>query len=118
MPMTFHLRGLRQALRGPLLLTLCLAAGSVSADDPNPAKAEAELKAVRTQMDKVQAEMERDAGRRDQLTRELEETETTVSGARGALDKLRRERAVHTARRAELAAARRTEESALEERRA
>jgi septal ring factor EnvC (AmiA/AmiB activator) len=116
--MTIYLRGLRRALRGPLLLALCLAAGAASADDPNPAKAEAELKAVRTQIDRVQAEMERDAGRRDKLSRELEETETTVSGARGELDKLRRERAVHTARRAELAAARHTEESALSDRRA
>ena len=103
---------------GSLILTLCLAGAAPAADDPNPAKAEAELKAVRSQIDKVQAEMERDAGRRDKLTRELEETEKTVSGARGELDKLRRERAVHTARRAELAAARRTEEAALGERRA
>jgi septal ring factor EnvC (AmiA/AmiB activator) len=90
----------------------------MAGNDPNPAKAEAELKAVRSQIDKVQAEMERDAGRRDKITRELEESEKTVSGARGELDKLRRERAVHTARRAELAAARRTEESVLGERRA
>ena len=74
---------------------------------PNPAKAEAELKAVRSQIDKVRAEMERDAGRRDKLAREIEESEKTVGGARGELDKLRRERAVHTARRAELAAQRR-----------
>ena len=70
-----------------------------AADDPNPARAEAELKAVRSQIDKVKAEMERDAGRRDQLTRELEESEKTVGAARGALEKLRRERATHTARR-------------------
>ena len=108
----------RRAHCAPLLLALCLASASLAADDPNPARAEADLKAVRSQIDKVKAEMERDAGRRDQLTRELEETEKTVSGARGELEKLRRERAVHTARRAELAAARRTEESALGERRA
>jgi septal ring factor EnvC (AmiA/AmiB activator) len=83
------------------------------AQDSNPAKAEAELKAVRTQIDKVRAEMERDAGRRDKLSKELEETEKTVSGARGELEKLRRERAQHTARRAELAAQKRTEENAL-----
>ena len=105
-------------IRGALILALCLASAAPAADDPNPAKAEAELKAVRSQIDKVQAEMERDAGRRDKITRELEESEVTVSGARGELDKLRRERAVHTARRAELAAARRTEESVLGERRA
>jgi murein hydrolase activator len=108
--MTIHLR--------PLILALCLASAAVAAaDDANPAKAEAELKAVRSQIDKVRAEMERDAGRRDKLTRELEETEKTVSGARGALDQLRRERALRTAKRAELAGRRRTEEAALGERR-
>ena len=101
-----------------LLLALCLAVAATGADDPNPAKAEAELKAVRSQIEKMQAELERDAGRRDKITRELEESEKTVSGARGELDKLRRERAVHTARRAELAAARRKEEDVLGERRA
>ena len=101
-----------------LLLALCLAAVASGADDPNPAKAEAELKAVRSQIEKMQAELERDAGRRDKITRELEESEKTVSGARGELDKLRRERALHTARRAELAAARRKEEDVLGERRA
>lgn len=118
MTMTIYLSGFRRALCGSLILTLCLASAAPAADDANPAKAEADLKAVRSQIDKVRAEMERDAGRRDKLTRELEETEKTVSGARGQLDKLRRERAVHTARRAELAAARRTEEAALGERRA
>src|SRR3569832_503788 len=66
--------------------------------------------------------MERDAGRRDQLTKELEDSEKTVGAASGELDKLRRERATHTARRerathtarrAELAGERRTEEPAL-----
>ena len=90
-------------LAGPRCSPLSPAAAG--AEDPNPAKAEADLKAVRSQIDKVRAEMERDAGRRDKLTRELEESEKTVGGARGELEKLRRERAVHTARRAELAAA-------------
>ena len=57
-----------------LALIFPLMAAVPAADDPNPAKAEAELKAVRSQIDKVKAEMERDAGRRDQLTRELEES--------------------------------------------
>src|SRR5262245_49995762 len=97
-----------------VLLLACSLAGVVpAADDPNPARAEAELKAVRAQMDKVRAEMERDAGRRDKLSRELEESEKTVGSAREELDKLRRERAQHTARRAELAAQRRTEDEAL-----
>ncbi len=95
-----------------LLFTLGVLPGA-QAQQPNPAKAEAELKAVRAQIEKVQAEMNRDAGRRDKLTRELEETEKTVGTARGELEKLRRERAVHAGRRAELAAEREHEESEL-----
>lgn len=94
---------------GLLLLLL----GAAAAQNSNPAKAEAELKAVRAQIDKVKAEMERDAGRRDKLAREIEDSEKSVSSARGELDKLRRERSEHTARRAELAGLRRTEENAL-----
>jgi len=105
-------RTLSHALIFPLVAAAMLGVG-LAADDPNPAKAEAELKAVRSQIDKVKAEMERDAGRRDQLTKELEESERTVGAARGELDKLRRERATHTARRSELAAERRVQESAL-----
>jgi len=117
--MTISLRGVRRALRGSLFLAVALAISAApAADDPNPAKAEADLKAVRSQIDKVRAEMERDAGRRDKLTREIEESEQTVSSARSALEKLKRERALHTARRAELAEQRRGQESVLGERRA
>jgi septal ring factor EnvC (AmiA/AmiB activator) len=104
MTMRSILRFLALALVFPLMAV---------ADDPNPAKAEAELKAVRSQIEKVKAEMERDAGRRDQLTKELEESEKTVGAARGALEKLRRERTTHTARRTELANEKRAEEAAL-----
>ena len=89
---------------------LCVA---TAADDPNPAKAEADLKAVRSQIDKVREDMERDAGKRDQLSKDLEESERSVGSARGELDQLRRERAVHTARRGELADQRRAEEGSL-----
>jgi septal ring factor EnvC (AmiA/AmiB activator) len=102
---------MRASFRAFLLLITCL--GAAGAQDSNPAKAEADLKAVRSQIDKVRAEMERDAGKRDRLTRELEENEKTVSSARGELEKLRKERAGHTAKRAELAAKRRNEEAAL-----
>src|SRR5262245_34352395 len=96
-----------------LIAALGLVPGGGAAEDPNPAKAEADLKAVRSQIDKVRAEMERDAGRRDKLTREIEESEKSVGAARGELENLRGERAKHTARRAELAAERRAEEAAL-----
>jgi murein hydrolase activator len=107
-----------RALGWLLALASLVLPGAVPAEEANPAKAEAELKAVRSQIDKVRAEMERDAGRRDKLARELEESEKTVSGARGELDKLKRERALHTARRAELAEQRRVVEGSLGERRA
>ena len=87
--------------------------GTGAAQESSPANAEAELKAVRSQIDKVRAEMERDASRRDKLAREIEESEKTVSSAREELEKLRRERAVHTSKRSELAGLRRTEETAL-----
>ena len=116
--MTFPFRRACRAILGLLILAPLLALPRmVAADEPNPAKAEADLKAVRTQIDKMRADLERDAGRRDKLTREIEDSEKTVSGARGELDKLKRERAVHTARRAELAEQRRKEEAALGERR-
>lgn len=110
MTMTFH----RWPV-GPLLICacVCLLGVAAAADDPNPARAEAELKAVRAQIDKVREQMERDAGKRTQLSRDLEESERVVGSARGELEKLRRERAVHTAKRAELAGQRRAEEGAL-----
>jgi septal ring factor EnvC (AmiA/AmiB activator) len=95
------------------LAALLLAAAAAAADDSNPAKAEADLKAVREQMDRVRSDMERDAGRRDKLSKELEESEKSVGSARTELDKLRKERAAHAARRAELAALKRNEEAGL-----
>jgi septal ring factor EnvC (AmiA/AmiB activator) len=105
MPMKF--------LQTALLALVVLQAGAV-AEEQNPARAEADLKAVRAQIDEVRKALERDAGKRDKLSRELEESEKTIGGARGALDKLRQQRAEHTKRRAELGAARRTEATALE----
>ena len=94
-------------------LALILVLTGASADEPSPAQAEADLKEVRSQIDKVRAEMERDSSKRDQLARELEESEKTVGSVRGELDQLRRMRAQHSARRAELAQQRRAEEAEL-----
>jgi septal ring factor EnvC (AmiA/AmiB activator) len=95
------------------LAALLLAAAAAAAEDSNPAKAEAELNAEREQMDRVRSDMERDAGRRDKLSKELEESEKSVGSARTELDKLRKERAAHAARRAELAGLKRNEEAGL-----
>jgi septal ring factor EnvC (AmiA/AmiB activator) len=96
-----------------IIAAALLGPGGVAGQQPNPARTEAELKAVRTQIEKVRAEMERDAGRRDKLAREIEESEKSVGAARGTLEKLRRERSAHAARRAELASERQREEAAL-----
>ena len=97
-----------------LVFSVCLVESRDAAgQDGSPARTEAELKAVRTQIDKVRAEMERDAGKRDKLTREIEESEKSVGSARGELEKLRRLRATHNARRAELSAERQREEASL-----
>jgi septal ring factor EnvC (AmiA/AmiB activator) len=102
------------SIRAFASLVLVLALTGAAADEPNPAKAEAELKAVRSQIEKMQADMDRDVGKRDKLSRELEESEKTVGTARGELDKLKRERAVHAAKRAELASQRQREQGELE----
>lgn len=104
---------MRSILPAAALLLFLLGLGPTVARESNPARAEAELKAVREQIEKVRAEMARDAGRRDQLAREIEDSEKSVSAARMELDELRRERADHAARRADLAAQRRAEEAAL-----
>jgi murein hydrolase activator len=96
-----------------LLALILLFCAAVAGSRDDPAKAEAELRAVRSQIDKVRAEMERDAGRRDRLAREIEETEKTVGSARVELERLRRERAERVAKRAELAGRRRAEQAAL-----
>jgi murein hydrolase activator len=104
----------RPALPAALFVVLGLFPVFASAaDEPNPAKAEAELKAIRSQIDKVKAEMERDAGKRDQLTKEIEASEKTVGSARGELERLRRERGVVEARRGELAGRRTAQQAAL-----
>jgi septal ring factor EnvC (AmiA/AmiB activator) len=104
-----------------ILLRLCLPClgfSSAIAGQDDPARAEAELKSVRSQIDKMTSQVSRDAIARDKLARELKSAEASVGDARGALERLRRERAERNARRAELAAERRSETAALADARA
>lgn len=113
---------LRPLARLALALSLGALAGAgtvlAAGQAGSAARTEAELKAVKAQIEKVRAEMARDAGKRDKLSKELEESEKSVSAARGDLEDLRRQRAERTARRAELAAERKREEAALAKERA
>lgn len=66
-------------------------------------KTEAELKALKAQIDRVAAQMKSDRAARDRLARELRTAEMSVSDARKSLEALREERAAHARKRAALA---------------
>lgn len=65
--------------------------------------AEADLKAVKSEIAKIAAQVKRDTADRNQLTRTLGAAEQSVAQARTELGRLRRERGERAARRAQLA---------------
>jgi len=82
---------MRRAL--PFLTVLLLATGlAPAAESPDKHRTEADLKAIASQIERVQEQVRRDAVERDRLSRDLRESEESVSSARGALAKLRAER--------------------------
>lgn len=100
--------------RPVLLLLVALAcAGPAASQSRDAAKAEADLKQIRGQIQKITKQMERDAAARDRLARDLRSAETAVSEARERLAQLRRERSARTARRTELAKQKAERERAL-----
>ncbi|HUI61278.1 MAG TPA: peptidoglycan DD-metalloendopeptidase family protein [Steroidobacteraceae bacterium] len=76
-------------------------------------KAEAELQAVKSEIDRVTRQVSSEQVERDRLTRELRSAELSVGKAREGLDGVRRARAERAARRATLAATRRAREADL-----
>jgi len=76
-------------------------------------KAEADLQAVKSEIDRVTRQISNDQVERDRLTRDLRTAELSVSKAREGLDAVRRARAERAARRATLAATRRAREADL-----
>lgn len=96
-------------LRHPLLLALLLTV-LAAVDSPRPLaapaarqeKAEARLREVQQEMDRIRQEMGRDASQRDQLTQELKEAETAAATARSEILRLQRERAQKSEKRAVL----------------
>lgn len=77
------------------------------------AKAEARLREVQQEMDRIRQEMGRDASQRDQLTRELRDAEVAAGAARNEVLRLQRERAQRAAKRQALAQQRDNELNAL-----
>lgn len=91
-----------------------VAAGQPQAD---ARKTEAELQAVKSEIERITRQVGEDQVQRDRMARELRSAEVSVARAREGLDSLRRSRAERAARRAALAADKRARESDLAENR-
>jgi murein hydrolase activator len=98
------------AAAGALAL-LHLAAGSAPAaatpanrPEADAKKAESELQAVKSEIDRITRQVSGEQVERDRLTKELRSAELSVGKARENLDSVRHERAERAARRATLAA--------------
>ncbi|MBU6379133.1 MAG: peptidoglycan DD-metalloendopeptidase family protein [Gammaproteobacteria bacterium] len=66
-------------------------------------RAEAELRQLRAEIERIRGQVAKDAAERDRLTRALRTAETAANKARGELDRLRGERQSREQRRNELA---------------
>jgi septal ring factor EnvC (AmiA/AmiB activator) len=101
--------------RAPLLLAALLFATGLSpaGEAPDRHRTEADLKAIASQIERVQEQVRRDAVARDRLSRDLRESEESVSSVRGELARLRAERAERAATRARLEADRRARQASL-----
>lgn len=77
------------------------------------AQTEAELKAVRSEIERIREQVNRDQVDTDRLSKELKTAEVSVGQARQELEKLRRERSERTAKRTALAAEKREREAAI-----
>jgi septal ring factor EnvC (AmiA/AmiB activator) len=86
-----------------LLIVLAGAALVSVAGAQDAARAEAELRQLRTEIERIRSQVAKDAAERDRLTRALRLAETAANKARGELDRLRGERQSREQRRAELA---------------
>lgn len=107
------------------MLALGLAAGLSSSAGPKPEKpeadakkAEAELAAVKSEIERVTREVSSAQVERDRLTRDLRSAELSVGHARESLSDLKRQRAGHAARRASLATEQRERSAQLDRNRA
>ena len=79
----------------------CLVPPAIQAQDTR--KTEAELKALKAEIDRVASQVKSDQAAKDRLARELRTTEMSVSEVRKSLDDLRDERAGYARKRAALA---------------
>jgi len=119
-----HGSGAKKAAHYSVALAAVLAAGLVVAAAPKPEKpeadarkAEAELSAVKSEIERVTREVSEAQVERDRLTRDLKSAELSVGHARESLSDLKRQRAGHAARRAQLATEQRARAAQLDKNR-
>jgi septal ring factor EnvC (AmiA/AmiB activator) len=96
-----------------LLLALAGGLAPVAALAQDARKTEAELKALKAEINKVASQVKSDRAARDRIARELRTTEMSASEVRKSLDALRAERAEHARKRAALAEDKRKREAEL-----
>jgi len=101
-----------------LALLVCALAVVPAGATSESAKAEAQLRDIRAEIERVRSQVQRDAAERERLARRLRDAEQSASAARAERDRLRREQAERVQRRAELALEKRERETELEGERA
>jgi murein hydrolase activator len=101
-------RGLFVAMAA-LLLVLAPACGATQ----DARKTEAELKALKSEIDKVSSQVRSDKAQKDRLARELRTAEMSVSEVRRSLDDLRIQRVENARKRADLAEGKRKRQADL-----
>src|SRR3982074_2812455 len=106
-PVLFGTSRARRVAAGALALMVLGNAPAAPAphSEADARKAEAELQAVKTEIERITRQVSAEQVERDRLTNELRTSELSVGKLRDALGEVRRERAERAARRAALAAA-------------
>ncbi len=121
-PMPFGTSGARRVAAGVLALMVLggapLAGAPAAHPEADARKAEAELQAVKSEIERITRQVSAEQVERDRLTHELRTSELSVGKLRDALSEVRRERAERAARRAVLAAERRARAAEVQHNRA
>jgi septal ring factor EnvC (AmiA/AmiB activator) len=119
---TMILRNHRPLFGPGILILLAFSGGwglAVRAAQPeaDARKTEAELQAVKSEIERVTRQVSEEQVERDKVSRELRSAEVSVGRARQGLDEVRRGRAERASKRAALAAEKRTREGDLNQNR-
>lgn len=121
-PMPFGTSSARRVAAGVLALMVLgsapLPAAPAAHPETDARKAEAELQAVKSEIERITRQVSAEQVERDRLTHELRTSELSVGKLRNSLSEVRRERAERAARRAALAAEQRVREADVQHNRA